>query len=120
MIKAILYISGEEISGFDVSGHAEYAPYGEDIVCAAVSILTIATVNSLEAQLGEVQAQVAEEGRVTCFLPEKLDARRLLIAQSILKTLEMGLANVAQAYPDYIRLTRTKIDVQRRCTGCLN
>ena len=84
MIKAILYISGGEIRGFDVSGHAEYAPYGEDIVCAAVSILTIATVNSLEAQLGEVQAQVAEEGRVTCFLPEQLDDRRLLIAQSIL------------------------------------
>lgn len=120
MIKAILYISGEEISGFDVGGHAEYAPYGEDIVCAAVSLLTIATVNSLEAQLGDIRAQVAEEGRVTCFLPEKLEGERLLIAQSILKTLEMGLTNVAQAYPDYIRLIRTKIDVQRRCAGCLN
>ena len=110
MIKAILYIGDGEVKGFDVCGHAEYAPYGEDIVCAAVSVLTIAAVNSLEAQLGQIKAQVAESGRVTCFLPEALDARHRLMAQSILKTLEMGLVNVEQAYPDYIRLIRTKIE----------
>ena len=113
-------MSGDETWGFDIGGHAGYAPYGEDIVCAAVSMLAIAAINSLEAQIGQVTARVADEGRVTCRLPESLDAHRALIAQSILKTLEIGLENVMQAYPDYIRLTRTKIDVQRRCAGCLN
>ena len=96
MIKAILYISDGEIKGFDVCGHAEYAPYGE--------------VNSLEVQLGQIKAQCSEEGRVTCFLPETLRGEQRLIAQSILKTLEMGLVNIEQAYPDYIRLVRTKIE----------
>ena len=110
MIKAILYISDGEIKGFDVCGHAEYAPYGEDIVCASVSILTITVVNSLEVQLGQIKAQCSEEGRVTCFLPETLRGEQRLIAQSILKTLEMGLVNIEQAYPDYIILVRTKIE----------
>lgn len=30
------------------SGHAGYAPAGQDIVCAAVSILTVNTANSIE------------------------------------------------------------------------
>lgn len=31
------------------SGHAEYADKGQDIICAAVSVLTINTANSIEA-----------------------------------------------------------------------
>ncbi len=34
--------------GFTCEGHAGYAKRGEDIVCAAISVLVINTVNSLE------------------------------------------------------------------------
>ena len=34
--------------GFQMKGHAGYAAYGQDIVCAAVSVLVINTVNSIE------------------------------------------------------------------------
>ena len=33
---------------FRIKGHAGYAEEGQDIVCAAVSVLIINTVNSLE------------------------------------------------------------------------
>ena len=36
-------------TGFTMHGHAEYAEYGQDIVCAAVSALVINTMNSVEA-----------------------------------------------------------------------
>ncbi len=35
-------------NGFLVKGHAGYDEYGKDIVCAAVSILVINTINSIE------------------------------------------------------------------------
>ncbi|MDD3503886.1 MAG: ribosomal-processing cysteine protease Prp [Eubacteriales bacterium] len=34
--------------GITVSGHANYAPRGQDIVCAAVSTLAIALINSIK------------------------------------------------------------------------
>ena len=39
--------SGDYV-GFRMTGHAEYAEYGSDIVCAAVSVLVINTINSVE------------------------------------------------------------------------
>ena len=37
-----------EYRGFKLEGHAGSGEYGKDIVCAAISILSINTVNSLE------------------------------------------------------------------------
>ena len=34
--------------GFELSGHAGYAKNGADIVCAAISMLTTNTINSIE------------------------------------------------------------------------
>ena len=38
----------DNIARFLVTGHAGYAKYGKDIVCAAVSVLAQNTVNSIE------------------------------------------------------------------------
>ena len=37
-----------EIVGFQTEGHAGYADAGSDIVCAAISVLVINTINSVE------------------------------------------------------------------------
>ena len=47
MIKAKLYQKENKICAFEISGHAGYAPHGEDIVCAAVTILSLNTVNAI-------------------------------------------------------------------------
>ena len=40
--------SDDNYKEIECNGHAGYAEYGEDIVCAAVSVLTINTINSIE------------------------------------------------------------------------
>ena len=40
--------SNGDYRGFHVAGHAGYAEFGYDIICAAVSVLTINTVNAIE------------------------------------------------------------------------
>jgi len=48
MIEVTIYkTKGHEYAGFDVEGHAGYAHKGQDIVCAAVSILVINTINAI-------------------------------------------------------------------------
>ena len=44
----IFQTSSGKYTGFRMNGHAEYAEYGQDIVCAAVSALVINTINSIE------------------------------------------------------------------------
>ena len=48
MIKIIIRTKKEEYIGFSSIGHAGYAESGSDIVCAAVSVLILNTVNSIE------------------------------------------------------------------------
>ena len=50
MTKVFIYKNEKnECVGFKTFGHAGYAEEGEDIVCAAISVLVINTMNSIEA-----------------------------------------------------------------------
>ncbi len=44
----------EKYIGFDCKGHAGYANYGEDVICAGVSALVINTVNAISRYAGGV------------------------------------------------------------------
>ena len=45
MTTAVFSMRGNEPCGVYVQGHSGYAALGEDIVCSAVSALTITTIN---------------------------------------------------------------------------
>ncbi|HCS11735.1 MAG TPA: ribosomal-processing cysteine protease Prp, partial [Clostridiales bacterium] len=47
MITVTIYRTKDEIKGFIVEGHSDYAEEGADIVCASVSILSYTALNSL-------------------------------------------------------------------------
>lgn len=50
MIRVTFYKNKKnEYLGFQLKGHAGFAEYGQDIVCAAVSALSINTVNSIDS-----------------------------------------------------------------------
>ena len=48
MIRFTVFRKDETYKGFLCEGHAEYSEEGMDIVCAAVSALTVNTINSVE------------------------------------------------------------------------
>ena len=52
MIKVVFYKSGMRYYGFHVSGHAGYDDSGKDIVCAAVSAMTMLVINTIEVVWG--------------------------------------------------------------------
>ena len=47
MITVEIRKSNGEYVGFSSKGHAGYADEGYDIICAAVSVLTVNTINSI-------------------------------------------------------------------------
>ena len=83
--------------GFECNGHAEFAEEGSDIVCAAVSILSINTANAIEA-LTDSRIKVTEtdrnKGCLVIELPDGSNERSGLLMEAY----EMGIRGVMDAY----------------------
>lgn len=106
MIKAVFFKdSAADYRGFSISGHAGYADFGSDIVCAAVSVLSINTVNSIEAfTKDKFEASIDEKtGSLTCRFPEKISTESTLLIDSLL----LGLRGIEEDYTDntYIKIS---------------
>ncbi|MCM1027479.1 MAG: ribosomal-processing cysteine protease Prp [Roseburia sp.] len=83
--------------GFTCTGHAGYARRGRpDIVCAAVSALTIGTVNSLEELAGEKLKVSQDEasGYLRCDFESILQERSSFLMDSMVFSLE----NISREY----------------------
>ncbi|WP_442902234.1 ribosomal-processing cysteine protease Prp, partial [Faecalicoccus sp.] len=48
MIKVILTYHKDQVSSIQITGHAQSGPYGQDIVCAGVSVASIGALNALD------------------------------------------------------------------------
>ena len=81
--------------GFICMGHAEYAKkkwFGKnpDILCAAISVLVISTINSLEELAGEALevAQNEETGFIKCDFKNTLQEKSIFLVDSMVFSLE--------------------------------
>ncbi len=96
MIKVILYRKDERYRGFCCSGHADYAEEGEDIICSAVSALTVNCVNSIEALAGD--AMFVTEDEDGGYLEMVLEDAGSEAAQLLLESLALGLDSIEDTY----------------------
>ncbi len=72
-------------------GHAEYAKRGKpDILCAAISALTIGTINSLEVLAGEKVVVTSNEktGFLKCDFESVLQEKSSFLMDSMVFSLE--------------------------------
>ena len=94
------------IIGFDVQGHSGWGESGEDIVCAAISALTQATVLGLEeVACAPVQTRTDEDtGYLRCMLSGSPKKEALDQAQVLFRTLEKALTAISNDYPGTIRI----------------
>ena len=83
--------------GFYCMGHAEYAKKGKpDVLCAAISALTIGTVNSLEKLAGErlKTVQNEETGFLRCDFESTLQEKSSFLMDSMV----FSLQNISREY----------------------
>ena len=91
-------------TGLVVEGHAGYAEAGKDIVCAAVSALTINTINSVDQfTKDEVTVTQDEEKAVIGATFKGEDGVLSPEAALLLQSYEMGVTELAKQY-DEIRV----------------
>ncbi len=79
-----------------LEGHAEYAEYGSDIICSAVSILVINTVNSIEqfTEDGIVVEQDEKTDRFEFYITSEISHETELL----MKSLFLGLQGIREEY----------------------
>ena len=107
MVRATLTLNSDgRYIAYRCEGPAGYAEEGYDIVCAAVSVLGINCVNSLEA-LCSVQAEVTgyAEGMLAFTLPASLSETQQHDAQLLMRSLQLGLESIAEDYPKNLSLS---------------
>ena len=106
MIQVTIYRNKkEECAGFIAKGHAGYSEEGQDIVCAAASVLIINTVNAVEKYTDDHFSIVSDdtEGLIDFRLKDKPSAEAALLLNAML----LGLRDMAddENYAKYIQLT---------------
>jgi hypothetical protein len=88
------------IQGFEAKGHAGAGSRGNDIVCAAVSVLTDSVFLGLDRHLKREMEWNADSGDISVRLKEAPDE----LTEAILATLVLGLMEIQKIYPDRLRI----------------
>ncbi len=95
------------VCGIKCRGHAEYAESGSDVVCAAVSILVINSINAIE-KLSDTKLKLNGEDQAEGIIDVSFETGPDAKAEVILDTMLLGLNDVMVNYgKKYLKLVET-------------
>ena len=106
MTSVTFFRQDDRLVGFRASGHTGYAEQGSDIVCAAVSALCQTAILGLRRVAGvPVEESVDEEkALLEWIMQDRFSPAQEHDAQILLRTLEEGVTDIKQQYPDFLRV----------------
>lgn len=110
MILAMIIKSKQnDYYSIECKGHSGYSETGSDIICAAVSMLVINTINAIDVFTKNVcceQENSEKHGWLKITIEDKLSCDTLLL----LDTLILGLRNIQKEYGnDYINIVYKEV-----------
>ncbi|MCJ7855496.1 ribosomal-processing cysteine protease Prp [Lachnospiraceae bacterium NSJ-143] len=108
MIKAEIFRNSDfVIFGFRLSGHAGFAEEGDDIVCSAVSMLVINTINCIEEFTNEKFNYGVDNdngGYIDFSMPDIKKGGKNHDAELLIEAMLYGLNNIEKEYSQYIKI----------------
>ena len=117
MTKIVFFRSGGTYYGFEEQGHAGYGEAGDDIVCAAISAMTMLVINTIEVAYASDVDYSIDEGathimvRSKAALPEFEDHQRKRYAISgLFLSYFYQLNDMVEEYYDYLSVEVKDID----------
>lgn len=97
-----------DCKGIELSGHALFSEHGKDIVCAAVSVLTLNSLNSIEVFCKDKFEVITDEegGFLKADFKEELSREAKLLLDSLM----LGLDGIEMEYgKKYITIIRQEV-----------
>ncbi len=105
MIKAkFIRKEANQIVSFEMSGHANFAESGSDIVCAAASVLAMNVVNSIEELAGYQPIVDMSDGYLFVEILSDLSDKQIETTDILMNSLYIGLRDIEKEYNSYIRV----------------
>ncbi|MFC3883080.1 ribosomal-processing cysteine protease Prp [Bacillus songklensis] len=107
MIKVtITRNDNNKITAFEMSGHADFAKKGQDIVCAGASAVSFGTVNAIIVlcdTMPEIE-QGSDGGYLRCVFPTNVDSSTFEKIQLLLEGMVVSLETIERDYGKYIKI----------------
>ena len=85
--------------GIKISGHANYAEAGKDIVCAGVTALTQSLIRSLEGLTSDEIEYEISPGRADIHYRNLSEEGKLLVDSFFI-----GICQIADEFPENVRI----------------
>ena len=98
MIKVLIKYEGNKFDSLEVKGHANSAPYGQDLVCAAVSAIIVGGVNNLE-NVKSLDIKI-NEGYTSIKRIKDISEHDEIVLQTIV----CGLKTIEESYSQFISI----------------
>ena len=117
MTKIVFYRSGGVYYGFEEQGHSGYGDAGDDVLCAALSAMTMLIINTVEvAYASDVDYSVNEGAtriivRSKAALPEfEEDERKRYAVSGLFLSYYYQLNDMLEEYYDYLEVEVKDVD----------
>ena len=109
MTHAVIYKShvNGEVLGFKTYGHSGYADEGSDIVCSAISLLVINTINAIDTFTDD-EFEVTEQeelGLVQVTFKNPLSDKALLLMDSF----DLGVHSIEEQYDIWLKVITREV-----------
>ena len=115
MTKIVFFRSGGTYYGFEEQGHAGYGEAGDDVVCAAISAMTMLVINTIEVAYASDVDYSIDEGathimvRSKAALPEfEEDERKRYAISGLFLSYFYQLNDMVEDYYDYLEVEETQ------------
>ena len=109
MTKIVFFRSGGVFYGFEEQGHAGFAEAGDDVLCAALSSMTMFLINTIEVAYASSVDYEIDEGatriavRAKAALPEfEADDYKRYAVSGIMMGYYCQLSDMLEEYGDYL------------------
>lgn len=98
MTEVLVKRSNNNYHSIEISGHANFSNYGNDIVCAAISSIVFGSLNTFTYYKLSESRIIIDEAIIKIELIDNHDI------QVIAQTLIIQLQTIQEYYPDYINI----------------
>ena len=111
MTKVVFYRSGGQFYGFRETGHTGYGDEGYDILCAALSSMTMLLINSINVVFAGELDYTVDEGATEIMVQSKSalpefeeDERKRYAISGLFMSYYIQLNDLMEEYYDYLQV----------------
>ncbi|MEW9096664.1 MAG: ribosomal-processing cysteine protease Prp [Clostridiaceae bacterium] len=109
MIKAVFKKKRDNIVSFNIKGHANSVDDGYDLVCCAISAISITIANGI-TEVAKVDADINTEDGFLSLSLEDQDSEQIHKCQCLMETMLLGLKSVEKSYGEYIKILVEEVE----------